>query len=290
MKKQRGLFQEYKQQNSLPISMTSSGKNTLPAEVCPEHIKANKLRFYYFLFVNKGTSTYVVDLEKVSISEGQLLFASSNQIITPPACDAAEEYYKIAFDDNILALMPEQFPFLINPLNKTVIDFDASAKERVKTVFDILQILLHYTNQPLDTAIILTYMNSLLTELNHTYFQGKGQPTGSKLSKYIQFRLTVETHLTEQNSISSIVEQLAITTSNLYGIVKEFAGISPKEFVTHRLILEAQRKLRYQNFSVKELAYELGYTDPDYFSRLFKKNTGKSVSEFKVEQKDLSGK
>ena len=45
-------------------------------------------------------------------------------------------------------------------------------------------------------------------------------------------------------------------------------------------MIEAQRKLRYSNLSVKELAYELGFNDPDYFSRLFKKSTGKSVSDF----------
>ena len=45
-------------------------------------------------------------------------------------------------------------------------------------------------------------------------------------------------------------------------------------------MMEAQRKLRYSNISAKELAYELGFNEPDYFSRLFKKSTGKSVSDF----------
>ncbi len=66
--------------------------------------------------------------------------------------------------------------------------------------------------------------------------------------------------------------------------------MSPKDFITNRLITEAQRKLYYSKLSVKELAYELGFNDPDYFSRLFKKSTGKSISEFLVKQQDLSGK
>jgi len=55
-----------------------------------------------------------------------------------------------------------------------------------------------------------------------------------------------------------------------------------------RLILEAQRKLQYSTLSVKELAYELGFNDPGYFSRLFKKNTGKSVSRYRADLLDLS--
>ena len=84
----------------------------------------------------------------------------------------------------------------------------------------------------------------------------------------------------------SIAEKLAMNTSTLYAIVKEFSGVSPKEWITNRLIQEAQRKLHYTDISVKELAYDLGFSDPDYFSRLFKKSTGKSVSTF---LRDLSG-
>jgi AraC-like DNA-binding protein len=110
------------------------------------------------------------------------------------------------------------------------------------------------------------------------------------LSKYIAFKLAVETHLTGQNDVQTIADKLAMTTSSLYSVVKEFSGVSPKEWMTNRLMLEAQRKLQYSTLSVKELAYELGFNDPNYFSRLFKKNTGKSVSEFLSNHNDLSSK
>jgi AraC-like DNA-binding protein len=98
----------------------------------------------------------------------------------------------------------------------------------------------------------------------------------------------VETHLTEQPSVNAIAKKLALTTNSLYRIVKEYSGVSPKDFFTNRLLIEAQRKLQYAPLSIKELAYELGFNDPDYFSRFFKKCTGKSVSEFLKAQQDLS--
>ena len=100
----------------------------------------------------------------------------------------------------------------------------------------------------------------------------------------------METHLTEQHDVHTIAAKLSMTTSSLYNIVKEFSGLSPKEWITNRLIQEAQRKLQYSEVSVKELAYELGFNDPGYFSRLFKKNTGKSVSAFLTDLRDLSHK
>jgi AraC-like DNA-binding protein len=126
--------------------------------------------------------------------------------------------------------------------------------------------------------------------LNSAYFEQANHNTlpNHKLSKYIAFKLAVETHLTEHYDVHTIAEQLAMTTSSLYGIVKEFSGVSPKEWMTNRLMLEAQRKLQYSTLSVKELAYELGFNDPDYFSRLFKKNTGMSVSAFLAGHHDSS--
>ena len=72
----------------------------------------------------------------------------------------------------------------------------------------------------------------------------------------------------------------------LYSI--DDSGLSPKKYLIERLILEAQRILFYERPSVKELAYELGFADPDYFSRLFKKHTGKSISRFVGYIQDLS--
>jgi AraC-like DNA-binding protein len=142
--------------------------------------------------------------------------------------------------------------------------------------------------KPPKTEIILAHLHTLLTEFNSAYFEQSDQAIAAnpKLNRYIAFKLAVETHLTEQHDVHTIAEKLGMTTSSLYGVVKEFSGVSPKEWMTSRLMLEAQRKLQYSNVSVKELAYELGFNDPDYFSRLFKKSTGKSVSAFLAQHRD----
>jgi AraC family transcriptional activator of pobA len=93
----------------------------------------------------------------------------------------------------------------------------------------------------------------------------------------------VEAELTEQASIETIASRLAVNSNSLYSLVKQFSGLSPKTFITNRLILEAQRRLYYSGTSVKELAFELGFNDPDYFSRLFRKVTGKSIAGFLAE-------
>lgn len=263
----------------------------MSADIQQKFLQPRKLTSYFMVFIESGSITYKLDLKEITLTDGQLLFAMPNQVFTPPSKADSLKYYKVLFDENTLGLLPQQFPFLVNPLNNPTIVFDPASKQRVIKGFEILNQLLYTENDPTDTEIILAYLNALFVELNSAYFKNK-EPLNilnPNLSKFIAFKLAVETHLTEQPSIHTIAEKLALTPNSLYRIVKEYTGTSPKDFFTNRLMIEAQRKLHYANLSVKELAYELGFNDPDYFSRVFKKCTGKSVSEFIETQQDLSG-
>ncbi len=274
--------------DELSIKVVSNNNPYLSADMQQKLLQPRRLSSYFIVFIDSGSITYNIDLQDTTVTEGHLLFAMPNQVFTPPPKNADLKYFKVLFDENTLGLLPQQFPFLVNPLNSPIINFDTTTRERVKKVFEILNQILHIDEQPTDTEIILAYLNSLLTDLNSAYFKNT-EPTNilnGNLSKFIEFKLMVETHLTEQPSVNAIAEKLALTTNSLYRIVKEYSGISPKDFFTNRLMIEAQRKLQYSSLSVKELAYELGFNDPDYFSRFFKKCTGKSVSEFLEAQQD----
>ena len=280
---------ETRHHDRLDIMVNENCKLYIPQDILEKLLKPHKLTHYCFIFLDQGTETYKVDLQDITISDGQMIFALPNQIFCNPPKGAHNLNYKAAFDENLLALLPNSFPFLLNPLNSNIIAFTPDARERVKSVFSHLFQLLH-TDRPRDTEIILAYMNTLLTEFNSAYFAQGNQDNlpNQKLSKYIAFKLAVETNLSDQHDVYSIARQLSMTTSSLYGIVKEFSGVSPKEWMTNRLMLEAKRKLQFSKLSVKELAYQLGFNDPNYFSRLFKKTTGKSVSAFIADHHDLS--
>jgi len=292
MQETKGLLQQIKQHDKLAIRVTSNSNNDLPADVMKMLTQPHRKANYFFAFVEMGSLSHKVDLKDLAITGGQLFFVLPNQIHAVPTHQQdGIEYYKMSFDKNCLSLLPKHFFFLLNPLDSQIISFDSKARQRVKTLFEMLNSILHSDNEQKDSEIILAHLNSLLTELNNAYFKNvpKEKSETNKLSKYIEFQIAVETHLTEQQSINTIADQLSVTTNHLYNIVKEFSGVSPKEFVTNRLMLEAQRKLYYSETSIKELAYELGFSDPDYFSKLFKKNTGKSVRQFVDEIQDLSG-
>lgn len=278
------------QNDKLTLKVVSNNNPYPSADIQQKLLQPRRLTSYFIVLIDSGSVTYNLDLHDITLNDGHLLFAMPNQVFTPPAKTAELKYFKVLFDENTLALLPQQFPFLVNPLNSQTIIFDKATKERVRKVFEILNQILYIDKHPTDTEIILAYLNSLLTELNSAYFKNKEPITSlnTNLSKFIEFKLVVETHLTEQPSVNTIAEKLALTTNSLYRIVKEYSGVSPKDFFTNRLMIEAKRKLNYSTLSVKELAYELGFNDPDYFSRLFKKCTGQSVREFLETRQDSS--
>lgn len=269
-------------QNDQPKIRVNSNANPYPsAEVQQKLLQPRRLSSYFIVLVESGSITYKLDLQDMTISDGDILFAMPNQVFVPPAKAENLKFFKVLFDEDTLALLPQRFLFLVNPLNSQTIHLEEATRDRVRKVFEILNHILHSENPSTESEILLAYLNLLLAELNIAYFRHEPlEIANANLSKFVEFKLMVETHLAEQPSIHSIAEKLELTTNGLYRIVKEYSGTSPKDFFTNRLMIEAQRRLRYSNLSVKELAYDLGFNDPDYFSRLFKKHTGQSVSDF----------
>jgi len=273
------LLDEHKQNDKLPIRIVSPSFGHLSPEIADRYELTHRTSYYFMLFMLNGSTRHGVDLEEYDIESNQLLMVLPHQIHRLPASGHGTDYFKLGFDEHCLSRLPKQYPFLINPLNQQKISITSGTATRLKAIFEILLGLL--STPETDSELILVHLNSLLTEINMAYFATNKNPTDAKLSKYIGFQVFVENNLTDHPTIKDIAEKLALSTDSLYQIVKHYSGLSPKEFIINRLILEARRRMCYgESSTVKELAFELGYNDPDYFSRLFKKVTGKTIAAF----------
>lgn len=278
--KQSSSFPEgFSQNDHLPIRIVSPDFGHLPEEAAAKYGWTQRLPYYFFLLMLDGVGQYSIDGNQIDLAKNDLLFATPHQIQALPTASHGNDYYKIGFDEECLSRLPGKYPFLLNPLNQQRISFLPSVANRLQAIFKILQALL--LDPGTAPELILAHLNSLLTEINSAYFRNEGKPADDRISKFMGFKIFVEDNLTDQPTIQAIAKELAISTDSLYQMVKQNSGLSPKEYVTNRLILEARRRLiNGQRSSVKELAYDLGFNDPAYFSRLFKKVTGKTVVGF----------
>lgn len=101
---------------------------------------------------------------------------------------------------------------------------------------------------------------------------------------YTRFRTLVEQQYKEQWQVGRYAEQLRIGPTRLNRLCLRVAGRSAFEIAQDRLLLEACRQLTYLPSSIATIAYELGFQDPAYFSRLFKKRHGLTPKDFRASQ------
>ena len=102
----------------------------------------------------------------------------------------------------------------------------------------------------------------------------------SKVDLLRSFNFLVEQHFKTEHSVTFYAEKLFKSPKTLSN---NFAKLnrSPLQIIHQRIILEAKRLLIYSDKSAKEIAYEVGFEDASHLSRLFKKHTSQSPSDFK---------
>lgn len=98
---------------------------------------------------------------------------------------------------------------------------------------------------------------------------------------FARFRALVERTHVEHRPIGWYAAALGVGESTLDRAARAVAGTSAFEVVQERLALEARRRLVYIAAPVSRLAYELGFEDPAYFWRFFKRRTGLTPDAFR---------
>jgi AraC family transcriptional activator of pobA len=104
----------------------------------------------------------------------------------------------------------------------------------------------------------------------------------SDFELFSRFRAEVEQHYRDQWQVADYAIALRATPTRLNRLCLKLAGKSAFDIAQDRLMLEACRKLTYVPASIASIAYELGFQDPAYFSRLFKKRIGVTPKAFRL--------
>lgn len=98
-----------------------------------------------------------------------------------------------------------------------------------------------------------------------------------------QFTHLLGEHYREERSVGFYARQLCITPKYLTTLIKRISGQSVSEWIDNYVILEAKTLLKYSTMSVQEIAYYLNFPNQSFFGSYFKRNTGMSPSQYKVQ-------
>ena len=114
------------------------------------------------------------------------------------------------------------------------------------------------------------------------------QLTTSQNDLVRNFNYLVESHFRKKHAVADYADLLYKSPKTVSNVFKKLGEKSPLQFIQDRIVLEARRLLHYTDKDISEIAYEIGFSDVQSFSRFFKKKEGLSPTNFR--EKGIIGK
>ena len=255
-------------------------------KACVIH-KQEQVETYSIFWIKEGKGTYSIDFEQYSFDGSVLFFLSPGQVFTVES-EKIKEAYRINFVRDFYCIQIHDKEVACNGVlfnNIYQTPFVTPCKKDIKKLDFILENLIEeFTNS--DTAqydMLQTYLKQLIihsVRIQKDNYQLK-EDNESKLFK--DFSLLVEMNFKKIHSVTDYANRLGVSPKSLTKNFQKIGTNTPSDFIKNRIILEAKRQILYSTNSVKQIAFDLGFNDPAYFSRFFTKSTTKSPLLFKKE-------
>ena len=102
-----------------------------------------------------------------------------------------------------------------------------------------------------------------------------------KAERIERFRTQVDAQFRQRWSIEQYASDVGLSAGQLSRLCRELLGMSALDVLNARIVHEAERELVYSNLAVKQIAALLGFADEAYFGRFFRKQTGRTPTEFR---------
>lgn len=105
----------------------------------------------------------------------------------------------------------------------------------------------------------------------------------------LELRRAIDRHYREGWPVGRYVERLATTPHLLDKAARTVFGQTVKDMVLERRLLEAKRLLRFTIRPVEDIGREIGFEDPAYFSRFFRRRAGVSPTDWRRQNSEAAG-
>ena len=250
-------------------------------EGCPHY-----LTYYDITVLTGGKGVFCIDQYKYPIQQETVLFSSPGQIrywdieLLPTG-------YVLIFEEEFLScfLNDSQFISDLKYFNNyscqpklTLLADDAGYL--IKLMENIEKEIETFGSN--DQHLLKALLCQALVWLNRKYSAVNPSNGSEDFNRYIrQYIKLVNRKFCIHHSVSYYAEALNITSGHLNDLCKSHLGISAKQYIQNRIIIEAKRLLLYSDLQVVEIASRLNFEDPSYFVRKFRQVTGSTPLSFR---------
>lgn len=240
--------------------------------------------FYQILWFTQveGNNTYFIDFNDYTYQANQAV------VIYPGQIDRIHIEQKKGF---LFAVDKETFLNINQRINSKYLSgyfsnvFVSQNKKTSKTINQLIQLMLLEYKDENRLFLIETYMSAFLFQIANSFEKSINSSQVIVNNTAAELRELIGTHYITQPNTSFYAEKLGITNKKLNEIALQSFGATVKQLLQDTLLLAIKREIKLGEKSSKEIAFDLGFEDPAYFTRFFKKHTGMTPIQFRKESK-----
>lgn len=248
--------------------------------------------FYQIIWFRHGKGIHHIDFVDYPITDNTIFFVAPGQI---HAFDGLNNYEGVIILFNASFLADEESSESIFLKYNVFNAYDScpyckvshEEAERLMTLVNEM-----YREYPLTKAFAHKDYMQYLVHLFLVRVQRSGERneepklyiTSTANRTFVRFRQLLEQNFHQLHTVQAYADMLNISTRTLTKYVGQSTHHSPLQIINDRIVLEAKRKLHHTSLNIKEIGYELGFEDPSYFVKFFKRLTGMMPKEFRQKQ------
>lgn len=244
--------------------------------------KFHKHDFFLFLLFEQGSGIHSIDFTDHKVTDHQVHILFPHQVHRW-TLGARTKAYQFMISKRIFETFSSSLDlsFLLYQSHPVV---NLSPKTFQLLLYEFQSVRTELKQAPISWDLIYLRSNIIAQLVNREAgqkFKDMGQYRSSPvLQRYLSL---VEQYFREERSVAFYANLLHITPNYLNILCKRHFQLPAMFFIQKRVTLEAKRMILATDLSLKEIAFELGFTDPAYFSNFFRAQTGSSPREFRGE-------
>ena len=240
---------------------------------------------YLIVFVRRAATRQWIDMTPYLLKDNTIYFTGPNHIIVKEELQALWST-GIAFTAEFLSLQENaslnKLPLILNPQGGHELllnDADISFVEEM-----LVKINAEYVNRgEWQQRMLGAYLTVLLTYLSRLYtIQYQDDAISADKLILRHFQAKINDCFRDTHEVGGYAAMLNISAGHLSEVVKNQSGKSAIKHIHDRLVLEARRLLFHTPNSLKEIAFDLGFAEPSYFNRFFKRETGLTPADYRA--------
>lgn len=236
-----------------------------------------------FVLITSGTMTKSAGIDSYEVTENSIFVLPVGQITTTTMVSDNLNGYYCHFSNNFITETKSQldilnqFPFL-EWLNNPVLLFNANDRENLTNLLKRIETI--YNQKP-NYELIRSYLTTFLTELKNIQKTNTNYGLNATERIAFEFKHFLSKYIKTNHQADFYAKQLNISPNHLNRCVKEIFKKSVTQLIAEMLVLEAKVLLYQPSITISDVSFSIGFEDPSYFGRFFKKQTGQTPTEFR---------